>query len=134
MYKTKITRWGLKKNYTPAEKVHLARAFKDHRDSGKGIPPLTLRNRPAKLDRIRRFCKQEGIFEEIYDALQSDPHYEENVSSSAKALSGNREAATAQVICAAVNGVQNSSLPSMQGTTQTLFDPERPFSTTSNIG
>src|ERR1700730_1709769 len=110
MYKTKITQWGLKKNYTAAEKEHLARVFKGHHDSGKGIPPLTLRNRPAKLDRIRRFCKQEKIFEEIYDALQSDAPCKENVNSSAKDLAGNRGAATAQVICAAVNGVQNSSL------------------------
>jgi tetratricopeptide (TPR) repeat protein len=134
MYKTKITQWGLRKNYTAAEKEHLARVFKEHRDSGKGIPPLTLRNRPAKLDRIRRFCKQEKIFEEIYDALQSDAPHKENVNSSAKAFAGNRGAVTAQVICAAVNGIQSSSLFSVQGLTQTLLDPERPFSTTSNIG
>lgn len=134
MYKTKITQWGLKKNYTAAEKEHLARVFKGHHDSGTGIPPLTLRNRPAKLDRIRRFCKQEKIFEEIYDALQSDTPYKENVNSSAKALAGTRGAATAQVICAAVNGVQNSSLSSVQSLRQTPLDPERPFSTTSNIG
>src|SRR5271154_2856186 len=134
MYKTKITQWKLKKNYTAAEKEQLARDFKVHRDSGKGIPPLTLRNRPAKLDRIRRFCKQEKILEEICDALPSDSPYKENVNSSAKAPAGNRGAATAQLIRAAVNGVQNSSPSSAQGLTQTLFDPERPFSTTSSIG
>src|SRR5271168_3282634 len=134
MYKTKITEWKLKKNYTAAEKEQFARDFKAHRDSGKGIPPLTLRNRPAKLDRIRRFCKQEKILEDICDALQSDSPYKENVNSSAKAPAGNRGAATAQVIRAAVNGVQNSSPSSAQGLTQTLFDPERPFSTTSSIG
>jgi hypothetical protein len=134
MYKTKITQWKLKKNYTAAEKEQLARDFKAHRDSGKGIPPLTLRNRPAKLDRIRRFCKQEKILEEICNALQSDSPYKENVNSSAKALVGNRGAATAQVIRAAVNGAQSSSSSSAQGLTQTLFDPERPFSTTSSIG
>jgi tetratricopeptide (TPR) repeat protein len=134
MYKTKITQWKLKKNYTAAEKEQLARDFKAHRGSGKGIPPLTLRNRPAKLDRIRRFCKQEKILEEICDALQSDSPYTENDNSLAKALAGNRGAATAQVIRAAVNGVQSFSSPSVQGLTQTLFDPERPFSTTSSIG
>src|ERR1700722_4785918 len=134
MYKTKITQWKLKKNYTATEKEQLARDFKAHRDSGRGIPPLTLRNRPAKLDRIRRFCKQEKILEEICDALQSDSSYKENVNSPAKGLAGNRGAATAQVVRAAVNGVQNSSSSSAQGLTQTLFDPERPFSTTSSIG
>jgi tetratricopeptide (TPR) repeat protein len=134
MYKTKITKWKLKKNYTAAEKQQLARDFKAHRDSGKGIPPLTLRNRPAKLDRIRRFCKQEKILEDICDALQSDSPYKENVNSSVKALAGNRGAATAQVIRAAVNDAQNFSSSSAQGLTQTLFDPERPFSTTSSIG
>jgi tetratricopeptide (TPR) repeat protein len=134
MYKTKITQWKLKKNYTAAEKEQLARDFKAHRDSGKGIPSLTLRNRPAKLDRIRRFCKQEKILEEICDALQSDSPYEENVNSSAKALAGNRGAVTAQVIRVAVNSVRNSPSSSAQGLTQTLFDPERPFSTTSSIG
>jgi tetratricopeptide (TPR) repeat protein len=134
MYKTKITQWKLKKYYTAAEKEQLARDFKAHRDSGKGIPPLTLGNRPAKLDRIRRFCKQEKILEEICDALQSGPPYKGNVSSSAKTLTGNRGAARAQVIRAAVNGVQNPSLSSAQSLTHTLFDPERPFSTTSSIG
>jgi len=134
MYKTKITQWKLKKYYTAAEKEQLARDFKAHRDSGKGIPPLTLGNRPAKLDRIRRFCKQEKILEEICDALQSDSPYKGNVSSSAKTLTGNRGAATAQVIRAAVNGIQNPSLSSAQSLTHTLFDPERPFSTASSIG
>jgi tetratricopeptide (TPR) repeat protein len=134
MYKTKITQWGLKKNYTAAEKEHLARVFKEHRDSGKGIPPLTLGNRPAKLDRIRRFCKQEKILDEICDALKSDWHSKGGVNLSAKAPSGDHGAVTAQVICAAVNSVQNSSLSSVQGLTQTLLDPERPFSTTSDIG
>jgi tetratricopeptide (TPR) repeat protein len=133
MYKTKITQWDLRKNYTAAEKEHLARVFKEHRDSGKGIPPLTLRNRPAKLHRIRRFCKQEKILEEICDALESNSPSKGSVNLSAKAPSGDRGAVTAQVICATINSVQNSSL-SVQGLTQTLLDPERPFSTTSNIG
>jgi tetratricopeptide (TPR) repeat protein len=133
MYKTKITHWGLRKNYTAAEKEHLARVFKEHRDSGKGIPPLTLRNRPAKLHRIRRFCKQEKILEEICDALESNSPSKGSVNLSAKAPSGDRGAVTAQIICATVNSVQSSS-PSVQGLTQTLLDPERPFSTTSNIG
>jgi tetratricopeptide (TPR) repeat protein len=133
MYKTKITHWGIRKNYTAAEKEHLARVFKEHRDSGKGIPPLTLRNRPAKLDRIRRFCKQEKILEEICDALESNSPSKGSVNLLAKVPSGDRGAVTAQVICATVSGVQNSS-SSVQGLTQTLLDPERPFSTTSNIG
>jgi tetratricopeptide (TPR) repeat protein len=134
MYKTKIAEWKLKKNYTAAEKEHLARDFKAHRDSGRGIPRLTLRNRPAKLDRIRRFCKEQKVLEEICDALKSDSPSKGNINLSAIAPAGGRGAATAQVIRAAVNGIQNFSSSSVQGLTQTLFDPERPFSTTSNIG
>jgi hypothetical protein len=65
MYKTKIKQWGLMKNYKASEKEQLARIVKARRDSGKDIHPLTLRNRVARMDRVRRFCKQQKILEEI---------------------------------------------------------------------
>lgn len=134
MYKTKMAEWDFKKNYTAAETEYLARNFKAYCDSGGSIPPLMLRNRPAKLGRIRRFCKQEKMLEEICDALKSDSPSKGSANLSAKAPSGDYGAATTQVIRAAINGAQNSSPSSVRGLTQTLFDPERPYSTASNIG
>src|SRR6266513_4469729 len=72
MYKTKITQGGLMKNYKASEKEHLARIAKAYRDSGRSVPPLHVRNRPAKLSRVRRYCKQQQILEEICDALLAE--------------------------------------------------------------
>lgn len=132
MYKTKIEQWGLKKNYNAAEKERFARIVKAHRDSGRGVPPLTLRNRAVKMDRVRRFCKQRRILEEICDALPAQSA-SKGTNLSQKAPADNRLAVTG-VLAGAIEGVGNSSLSLMLSSEKMSFDPERPFSTTSRDG
>src|ERR1700761_5472880 len=102
MYKTKFNQWGLMKNYKASEKEQLARIIKAHRDSGKDIPPLTLKNRAAKMDRVRRFCKQQKILEEICDALPAGS-CSKATTSSPEAPPVHREAAIG-VIASALQG------------------------------
>jgi tetratricopeptide (TPR) repeat protein len=130
MYKTKITQWGLLKNYKASEKEHLVRVAKAHHDSGQAIPRLVLRNRPAKIDRIRRFCKKQKIPEEIYDALPLESSPDSKISSLSEISSGDRRAA-AGAITTAPYGPQSSSLSSVLYRRKGSFDPERPFSMTS---
>jgi hypothetical protein len=130
MYKTKITQWGLMKNYKASEKEHLVRIAKAHHDSGQAIPRLILRNRPAKMGRIRRFCKQQNIPEEVCDALPLESSSDSKISSLSEISSGDRRAA-AGVITTALYGVQSSSSSSVLHCRKGLFDPERPFSMTS---
>jgi hypothetical protein len=131
MYKTKITQWGLMKNYKASEKEHLARIVKAYRDSGRRIPPLNVRNRAAKMSRVRRYCKQQQILEDICDALPSEST-SKGTTSSTETPPGHRAAAT-NVLFRALPGVQNSS-SSILGSKKPSFDPERPFSTASKDG
>jgi tetratricopeptide (TPR) repeat protein len=131
MYKTKIEQWGFKKNYNAAEKERFARIVKAHRDSGRSIPPLTLRNRAVKMDRVRRFCKQQRILEEICDALPAQSA-SKRTNLSQKAPPDSRLAITG-VLASAIQGVGNS-WPPMLSSGKMSFDPERPFSTTSKDG
>ena len=132
MYKTKLKQWSLMKNYKASEKEKLARIVKAHRDSGKDIPPLTLRNRAAKMDRVRRFCKQRKILEEICDALPAES-CSKTTTSSPKAFPVHREAAI-DVMASGLQGVGNSSLSLVLGSRKMSFDPERPLSTASKDG
>ena len=135
MYKTKIAQWDLKKNYKASEKEQLARIAKAHHDSGQGIPTLTLRNRAAKMARVRRFCKQEKILEEICDDLPKESSSAAKAPCSTENSPARRaKATTAGVIAAAIQSVHHSSLSSMPGFTRRSFDPERPFSTASKDG
>jgi tetratricopeptide (TPR) repeat protein len=133
MYKTKITQWGLMKNYKAAEKEHLARIVKAHRESGEGTPLLTLRNRAAKMSRVRRFCKQQKILEEICDALPTESSSNKEIPSSTEE-SPPRSTATTGVLVSALQGVQTSLVPSVPTLTKISFNPERPFSTASKDG
>lgn len=118
------------KNYKAGEKEHLVRIAKAHHDSGQAIPQLILRNRPAKMGRIRRFCKQQNIPEEICDALPLDSSSDSKISSLSEISPGGRRAA-AGVITTARYRVQSSSPSSVLYCRKGLFDPERPFSMTS---
>jgi tetratricopeptide (TPR) repeat protein len=130
MYKAKFTQWGLMKNYKASEKEHLARIVKAYRDSGRRIPPLNVRNRAAKMSRVRRYCKQQQILEEICDALPAEST-SKGTTSSTETPPGHGAAAT-NVFVSALRGVQNSS--SIFGSRKPSFDPERPFSTASKDG
>jgi hypothetical protein len=94
MYKTRVAHWGFMKNYKAAEKERLARLFKAHRESGEGIPQLTLRNRVAKMSRVRRFCKQQKIHEEICDAIPAVSTSDVKIASSTELSPVHSAAAT----------------------------------------
>jgi tetratricopeptide (TPR) repeat protein len=128
MYKTKINQWGLKKNYNTAEKEQLARIVKLYRDSGRGIPPLTLRNRAVKMNRVRRFCKKQKFLEEICDALPAES-CSKGTTLPLDAPAMHRPFAT-DVLASTLQVVGNSSLSPML-VSKMSFDPERPFSTAS---
>jgi hypothetical protein len=129
MYKTKITQWGLMKNYKACEKEHLVRIAKAHHDSGQAIPRLILRNRPAKMDRIRRFCKTQNISQEICDALPLDSSNSQ--TSSLSVISSGDCRAPAGVTTTALCGVRSSFSSLGSYCRKGLFDPERPFSVKS---
>jgi tetratricopeptide (TPR) repeat protein len=132
MYKSKLKQWGLVKNYKAKEKEHLARIAKAHRDSGKNAPLPTFKNRPAKWNRVRRFCKQQKFLEEICDALPNESTSNASLSSSTKAFAEDHWSVTAGVVQTALKGVRKSPFPSGSGFRQALFDPERPFATDSH--
>src|SRR5271156_5793497 len=131
MYKSKLKQWGLMKNYKAKEKEHLARIAKAHYNSGKNAPLLTFKNRPAKWGRVRRFCKQQKFLEEICDALPNESTSNASLSSPTKAFAGDHRSVTAGVVQTALKGVCKSPFSSVSGLRQTLFDPERPFTTDS---
>jgi len=132
MYKSKLKQWGLMKNYKAKEKEHLARIAKAHYNSGKNAPLLTFKNRPAKWGRVRRFCKQQKFLEEICDALPNESTSNASLSSPTKAFAGDHRSVTAGVVQTALKGVCKSPFSSVSGLRQTLFDPERPFTTDSH--
>jgi hypothetical protein len=133
MYKKKIAQWGFMKNYKAADKERLARLFKAHQGSGEGIPQLTLRNRAAKMGRVRRFCMQQKIHEEIYDAIPAVSASNAKIALSTDVPPARRAVAKSALV-SAVPGVKNSKWSSAPGSTEGLFDPERPFSTASKDG
>src|SRR5437764_1120979 len=132
MYKTKITQWGLTKNHKASEKERLARIAKAYRDAGKGIPLLTLRNRPAKMDRVRRFCKQQKILQEIWEAFPAES-CSKGTTPSLESPRAHRAAAIG-IITSALQGAENPSLSQVPGSRKVSFDPERPLSTASKDG
>lgn len=67
MCKSQFTRWGLRENYKASQKKQLAQAAKSYRDLGRPIPALKFGNRPAKLHRVRRFCKEQNIMADLCD-------------------------------------------------------------------
>ncbi len=117
------------KNHKASEKEQLARIAKAYRDAGKDIPRLTLRNRAAKMDRVRRFCKQQNVLQEIWEALPTESCYKGTTPS----LESPRvhRAAAIGIITSALQGAGNPSLSQVLGSRKMSFNPERPLSTAS---
>jgi hypothetical protein len=132
MYKTKISQWGLVKNHKASEKEQLARIAKAYRDAGKGIPLLTLRNRAVKMDRVRRFCKQQKILQEIWEALPTESCSKGTTLSLESPRI--RHAAVIGTITSALQGAGKPSLSQVFGSRKMSFDPERPLSAASKGG
>ena len=135
MYKTQITRWRLKKNYKASEKEHLARIVKARRDTGRSVSQLKVFGRQAKLDRVRRFCKQEKIFEEICDGLPTALSSRFGRFSTFGDPPPNASTAKGTLLPLAPEGTAQSFSVSTDSSQKAQFDPERPLSSVnSNIG
>lgn len=73
MYKSRLTQWKIRKNYTAREKHAVATKMEHYRRQRLPLPDLELHGRPVKLDRIRRFCRQRRIFSK---SCLSSPNYQ----------------------------------------------------------
>ena len=134
MYKSRFTRWNQRKNYTKSEKKDVIDTLKTVHVTGEPRPVPTIRGRKAEMNRIRRYCRQEQILEEFVTLLPRssiDKRKRMNVTASSyrgrKAHSQERRttttlAADSQVASEAARGSRSAP-----------FDPERPFSLTSEL-
>jgi hypothetical protein len=71
MFKSKITQWGFEKNYKAEDKKQMAMIIKSYKDNSQEVPALIIKGRRAKLDRVRRFCKQRKFLEDICKDIPS---------------------------------------------------------------
>jgi hypothetical protein len=57
MFKTRITRWKLNKNYKAAERIAVAQIIRSHKTKGCTSPQVLLHGRPVKMHRVQRHCR-----------------------------------------------------------------------------
>ena len=120
MYKKRLKSWGYRKYYKASEKEALARAIRTRQQHKVKLTDLTLRNRPVKLDRVRRFCKHQKLFEEVVDNL--DP------------LSSSASTGDDAVIVSQQQRSQRHRVPKQAGHQVAIIEPQRPFSVISDEG
>ena len=61
MFKHRIKEWGLGKNYTAAERKHLAQSVKGNKGIGEGCPDELLIREPVQAHRIQRGSKRKQL-------------------------------------------------------------------------
>jgi hypothetical protein len=132
MYKSRLTQWGLKKNYKAAEKEQLARIVKRYRDAGRPVPRLTVRNKPAKLHLVRRFCKEKNLFDEICADLPTAQFSNTKTHLSLLRSSTSPSVGSDKRVMTTAQGGGNSLVVTVHHSATPTYDPERPFSTTSD--
>ncbi len=68
MFKTRINKWQLHKNYKAADKRQLARVVKAYQDQGLDheLNSLTVQGRLVKLDRVWRFLRQQRTTAKVH--------------------------------------------------------------------
>lgn len=69
MYKSRITKWKLKKYVKSSEKENIVRAIQDHNIAGDHFHRIKFNGRPARLDLVRRYCKKTGAHPDLANAL-----------------------------------------------------------------
>lgn len=69
MYKSRITKWHLKKYVKTTEKEDIVTAIKNSNFEGEDLQSITFDGRPARLDLVRRYCKRTGAHPDIANAL-----------------------------------------------------------------
>jgi hypothetical protein len=57
MFKTRITRWKLNKNYKAAERIAVAQIIRSHKTKRCTSPQVLLHGRPVKMHRVQRHCR-----------------------------------------------------------------------------
>lgn len=69
MYKSRITKWKLKKYVKSADKENIVRAIQDHQIDEDSFHRIKFNGRPARLDLVRRYCKKTGAHPDLANAL-----------------------------------------------------------------
>ncbi|KPI40731.1 uncharacterized protein AB675_10756 [Cyphellophora attinorum] len=69
MYKSRITKWKLKKYVKSADKENIVRAIQDHHIDEESFHRIKFNGRPARLDLVRRYCKKTGAHPDLANAL-----------------------------------------------------------------
>jgi hypothetical protein len=57
MFKTRINRWKLNKNYKAAERIAVAQIIRSHKTKRCTSPQVLLHGRPVKMHRVQRHCR-----------------------------------------------------------------------------
>ena len=134
MYKTRITQWDLRKNYTISEKKEIIELMKTHNLAGRPVPIPDIRGRKTKMNRIRRYCRQEKILEEVAEIL---PRLWIDGRKKKKPLASRYRGSKLQppVGRPATISLANGEFLPWASTESNVArcDPERPFSLTSEL-
>ncbi|EXJ72701.1 uncharacterized protein A1O5_03848 [Cladophialophora psammophila CBS 110553] len=73
MFKRRITEWKIHKNYKAKDKEFLAKRVKAYVDAGHDIQSISFRGRPLKLDRVKRHCRSDKRFTQLWEQLSQSP-------------------------------------------------------------
>ncbi|KIW96099.1 uncharacterized protein Z519_03166 [Cladophialophora bantiana CBS 173.52] len=73
MFKRRITEWKIHKNYKAKDKELLAKRVKAYVDAGHDIQSISFRGRPLKLDRVKRHCRSDKRFTQLWEQLSQSP-------------------------------------------------------------
>lgn len=73
MFKRRIADWKIHKNYKAKDKENLARRVKAYVDAGHDIQSISFHGRPVKLDRVKRHCRTDKRFAQLWEHLSQSP-------------------------------------------------------------
>ena len=135
MYKSRLSLWDVRKNYTKSEKKKIVEKVKTHHPTGKQFSALSIRGYKVKLNRIRRYCREEKISKEVAHLLpRSSVGRTKNTKALALVHSGGSPTSPSQRLAKALDSTYNSVPEVVRLSDLVRFDPERPFSLTSDLG
>ena len=69
MYKSRITKWKLKKYVKSADKERIVETIRNNQIGEDNFHRIKFNGRPARLDLVRRYCKKTGAHPNIANAL-----------------------------------------------------------------
>lgn len=71
MFKARIVKWNIKKNYTAKERKDLVQIAQFYQRRGENCPKITVGGRPVKMHRVWRHCKNPQLSLTRVQALQN---------------------------------------------------------------